>query len=200
MVNLLKTFGKGILYVIGLPFFIVALVIFGAIGLIAFVFQLIKSIFFFFTGQKFFPELPEDKELRLKMEQANNPYPNMNNEAEETLYQEEPVFEEEPLVRNEKVEPKYTTTPIEEACFKDETIEPSFEEPEVEIEETPIEDIEPEEPFDNPLDDIEEKTLQTSEPEEEPEEELETYVPNRSSYKEVEDDTNDNGVKIDYDL
>ena len=200
MVNLLKTFGKGILYVIGLPFFIVALVIFGAIGLIAFVFQLIKSIFFFFTGQKFFPELPEDKELRLKMEQANNPYPNMNKETEEALYQEEPVFEEEPLVRNEKVEPEYTTTPIEEACFKDETIAPSFEEEEVEIEETPVESIQPEETFDDPMDNIEEKTLQTSEPEEEPEEELETYVPNRSSYKEVEDDTNDNGVKIDYDL
>ena len=200
MVNLLKTFGKGILYVIGLPFFIVALVIFGAIGLIAFVFQLIKSIFFFFSGQKFFPELPEDKELRLKMEQANNPYPNMNKEAEEVLYQEEPVFEEEPLARNEKVEPEYTTTSIEEACFKDETIAPSFEEEEVETEETPVESIQPEETFDDPMDNIEEKTLQTSEPEEEPEEEFETYVPNRSSYKEVEDDTNDNGVKIDYDL
>lgn len=200
MVNLLKTFGKGILYVIGLPFFIVALVIFGAIGLIAFVFQLIKSIFFFFTGQKFFPELPEDKELRLKMEQVNNPYTNMNNEMEDNLYQEEPVFEESPLVKNDKVEPQPVASPIEEACFKDETIVPSFEESKEEMEDTLTENIEPEEPFKDPLDDIEEKTLETSEPKEEPEEELETYVPNRSSYKEVEDDTTDNGVKIDYDL
>ena len=29
MVNLLKTFAKGILYIIGLPFFIVALLLFG---------------------------------------------------------------------------------------------------------------------------------------------------------------------------
>ena len=199
MVNLLKTFGTGILCVIGFPFFIVALLIFGAIGLIAFVFQLIKSIFFFFTGQKFFPELPEDKELRLKMEQANNPYPNVNNEAEEILYQEEPVFEETPLVRNDRVEPQPTITPIEEACFKDESIAPSFEEPEVE--EDPIESVEPEEEsLEDTLNDALEKTLETSEPEEEIEEELETYVPNRSSYKEVEDDTTDDGVKIDYDL
>ena len=61
MVNLLKTFGRGILYVLGLPFFILALLIFAVIGLFAFLFQAIKSIIFFFTGQRFFPELPEDK-------------------------------------------------------------------------------------------------------------------------------------------
>ena len=195
MVNLLKTFGKGILYVIGLPFFIIALVIFGAIGLFAFVFQLIKSIFYFFTGQKFFPELPEDKELRLKMEMANNPYPNVNNQSNNPVFQEEPVFEEEPLARNESVAPQPVASPIEEACFKDESLTPVFEEPEVE------ENIEQqEESFDDPLVNIEEKTLETAEPKEEVEEELETYVPNRSSYKEVEEDANDNGVKIDYDL
>ena len=70
MIGLLKAFGKGILYVIGAPFFVVALVLFGAIGLLAFIFQIFKSIIFFFTGQKFFPELPEDKELRLKREAA----------------------------------------------------------------------------------------------------------------------------------
>ena len=64
MVELLKNFGKGILYVIGFPFFLVVLAIFAAFGLIAFVFQLLKSILFFFTGQKFFPDLPEDKQLK----------------------------------------------------------------------------------------------------------------------------------------
>ena len=78
MVNLLKTFGKGILYIIGFPFFIVALLIFGVIGVFLFIFHLFKSIIFFFTGQKFFPELPEDKELRLMREAEeakNNPQP-----------------------------------------------------------------------------------------------------------------------------
>ena len=70
MISLLKMFGKGILYVIGFPFFVAVLLLFGVIGIFLFLFQLIKSIFYFFTGRKFFPELPEDKELRLLKEKA----------------------------------------------------------------------------------------------------------------------------------
>ena len=83
MVDLLKAFGRGILYILCFPFFLVALAIFAVIGLLAFIFQLIKSIIYFFTGQKFFPELPEDKELRLmrEAEQArNNPQPQPTND------------------------------------------------------------------------------------------------------------------------
>ena len=69
MVDLLKAFGRGILYVLAFPFFIVVLAVFAVIGFIAFIFQLIKSVIFFFTGQKFFPELPEDKQLRLMKEE-----------------------------------------------------------------------------------------------------------------------------------
>ena len=86
MIGLLKMFGKGILYVIGFPFFVVALVLFGAVGVFLFIFQLIKSIFYFFTGRKFFPELPEDKELRLLKEKAAN-------KAEEDSEEESPVSE-----------------------------------------------------------------------------------------------------------
>ena len=78
MVDLLKAFGRGIIYILCFPFFLVALAIFAVIGFIAFIFQLIKSIIFFFTGQKFFPELPEDKELRLMKEAEEarrNPQP-----------------------------------------------------------------------------------------------------------------------------
>lgn len=71
MVELLKNFGKGILYVIGFPFFLVALIFFAALGLLAFIFQVVKSILFFFTGQKFFPDLPEDKMLKA-MKAAKN--------------------------------------------------------------------------------------------------------------------------------
>ena len=70
MIGLLKMFGKGILYVIGFPFFVAALLLFGVIGVFLFLFQLIKSIFCFFSGRKFFPELLEDKELRLMKERA----------------------------------------------------------------------------------------------------------------------------------
>ena len=68
MIKLLKTFGRGILYVIGFPFFVVTLLIFAVIGVFLFLYQIVKSIIDFFTGRKFFPELPEDCELRMKME------------------------------------------------------------------------------------------------------------------------------------
>ena len=135
MVSLLKTFGRGILYVLGLPFFILALLIFAVIGLFAFLFQAIKSIIFFFTGQRFFPELPEDKELRLLKEKQNAPM-----EAEKdivTPYHEIKDMEEPQedlmsnLTRESTPAPEVTPTPapatapaasVEEACFK-----PSFE-------------------------------------------------------------------------
>ena len=80
MIGLLKTFGKGFLYVLGLPFFLVALALFGVLGLCAFIFQLIKSVIFFFTGHKFFPELKEDKELRLLKEGSNHPQEDVNSQ------------------------------------------------------------------------------------------------------------------------
>ena len=89
MISLLKTFGKGILYVIGAPFFIVALALFGAIGFLAFIFQIIKSIIYFFTGQKFFPELAEDKKLRLMQEEAAQ-----EKEAAKTSDVFSPLYEE----------------------------------------------------------------------------------------------------------
>ena len=110
MVNLLKTFGKGILYIIGLPFFIVALVIFGVVGIFLFIFQLFKSIFYFFTGQKFFPELPEDKELRLRQEAA---FAGANNS--------QPI-DQEPV---EEKEGAYVPPMLHEASLVE---EPSFEE------------------------------------------------------------------------
>ena len=121
MVNLLKTFGKGILYIIGFPFFVVALLIFGVIGIFLFIFHLFKSIIYFFTGQKFFPELPEDKELRLKQEAAyaaahpeetiidQDPSVQENNETpmiEQVAFSEEPEFEK-PIYQEPKYRPLY---------------------------------------------------------------------------------------------
>ena len=129
MVDLLKAFGRGILYVILCPFFLVVLALFALIGLLAFIFQLFKSIIFFFTGQKFFPELPEDKELRLKREAeeaARNPQPQVQPQAQS---QNNLVFEEM-LDENDFVEETAPViTPIsrpapqsvEQACFQEES-------------------------------------------------------------------------------
>ena len=213
MVSLLKTFGKGVLYVVGLPFFILALVIFAIIGIFAFLYQIIISIFFFFTGRTFFPELPEDKELRLKKESANQ-----NNAFESSMseqLQEEPSivshYEEAPVKEEQPVEEKPMFSTVEEACFEETK------------EEMPIEDTQEEsDPFGSLLDPAseedeptleevklerkEETLVETAEPkldEDDLVEELETYVPRSSTYSANDDDDDDDtdiGVDIDYDF
>lgn len=206
MIGLLKAFGKGILYVIGAPFFVVALVLFGAIGLLAFIFQIFKSIIFFFTGQKFFPELPEDKELRLKREAAASREKPVQEERDDNIIS--PIFEEEipmPEIKEapifiEREETKSEPT-IEETVFEDaSSLEDFISDEEKEIPEETVEKEE-EEPI------IEEKhtVLETSEEPEEEEgfEELETYVPRSSTYSDANDDEDNNtdsGVDIKYDL
>lgn len=206
MVELLKAFGRGILYVICFPFFLVILALFAAVGLLAFIFQLFKSIFFFFTGQKFFPELPEDKELRLRREAEeakNNPVPNKEPEINNILFEEPrnetpvaaPVEENKPTPKN-----------VEEACFQD-----FFkEEPKTEVREEPVIEQAPvEETYEEPVMDTlmsEENNdtalddfLSTVEEEAEQEEQLETYRP-RGSEDSFQDEDNDSqmGVDINY--
>ena len=215
MASLLKTFGKGILYVLGLPFFILALLIFGVLGIFAFLFQFFKSIIFFFTGQKFFPELPEDKELRL-LKAGASPSIEPEPQREQDIimpYQEEaepePVFEPAP----EEPEPEPVATTIEDACFKPSfEVEPEEQEPEEVIEEEIHEeglndllDDEPEEdPFETniPMGDEEHTILETAEKKESEEElveELETYVPRSSNYADdFDDEDTDTGVDIKY--
>ena len=197
MISLLKTFGKGLLYVIGAPFFVVALILFGAIGLMAFIFQIFKSIIFFFTGQKFFPELPEDKELRLQKEEA---FKQTNPVVEDTtpnivtpIFEEEvPAVEKEPApiaVERSKPEPTIEETVFEDTSSLEDLTNDEEEVPESSIKEEPIEE--------------KHAVLETNdEPEEEEYEELETYVPRSSNYSAADDEENDtdSGVDINYDL
>ena len=180
MVNLLKTFGKGVLYIIGFPFFIVALLIFGVIGIFLFIFQLFKSIIYFFTGQKFFPELPEDKELRLKQEAAYaaaNPEPFVEEEPigqaplfqevnpapspmiEEVAFHEEPAYEK-PIYQEPKYRPLYEeplyNEPKHEEPAQEEPVQPEPSQPEPELEE--VESLE-EESFEQPQEEEKEDIL-----------------------------------------
>ena len=130
MVDLLKAFGRGIIYVLCFPFFVVALAIFAVIGLFAFLFQLIKSIIFFFTGQKFFPELPEDKELRLMQEAEEakrNPQPQTQTQQPVNTPVQGGLLFEETYDENDFLEepapetaPQPQPTTIEEAVFLEE--------------------------------------------------------------------------------
>ena len=223
MVNLLKTFGKGILYIIGFPFFIVALLIFGVIGIFLFIFHLFKSIIFFFTGQKFFPELPEDKELRLKQEAAyaaahpeeniidQNPSIQENSDPvpppmiEQVAFSEEPEYEkpiyQEPKYRPLYEEPEYNEPKVEETAPVQEP--ETNEEPEVEEEVASLEEanFEQEEKEEDTLSELTrdepEQSIDTSSEEKEEsdeEEELEEYVPKGSSYlDDIEDDDANTG-------
>ena len=227
MVNLLKTFGKGILYIIGFPFFVVALLIFGVIGIFLFIFHLFKSIIYFFTGQKFFPELPEDKELRLKQEAAyaaahpeetiidQDPSVQENNETpmiEQVAFSEEPEFEkpiyQEPKYRPLYEEPTYNEPKVEETVPEQEpeiNLEPEVEEEAASLEEAAFEQEEKEEDVlsqltrDEPEQSIDTSIGQPEEPEDEP---LEEYVPKGSTYLDdiEEDDASTGGVDIDYDV
>ena len=222
MVDLLKAFGRGILYILCFPFFLVALAIFAVIGLLAFIFQLIKSIFYFFTGQKFFPELPEDKELRLMREAEeakNNPQPQpqaqpqVNNQPYQggLLYEEtynENDFVEEPTT--ETPLPKQQAT-IEEVVFEKEPnkdvspIQMPIEEkpmpamPEVNRPEPePSKELLHEEDGDS-LGDFLDPFEENNQP---VEEELEVYRPKGTTddtYSIDEDDDTDSGVNIKFD-
>lgn len=207
MIGLLKAFGKGLLYVVGLPFFLLALVLFAVIGLLLFIYQIIRSIIYFFTGQKFFPELPEDKELRLRKEAANSANEIIDQPVEEHHDIIMPLIEEKPIVSKPE-ENSFET--VEEACFKDTSIETdsSSEEPEQEDdilsslsrEEAVIEETIEE---DNSFEEMEEEILKTAEEEEATieQEELEEYVPKSSSItSDIDEEDTNNGVNIDYDL
>ena len=218
MVDLLKAFGRGILYVILCPFFLVVLALFAVIGLLAFIFQLFKSIIFFFTGQKFFPELPEDKELRLRQEAAyaaahpeetiidQDPSLQENNDPvpppmiEQVAFSEEPEYEkpiyQEPKYRPLYEEPTYNEPKVEEPVQEQQpepSIEPEVQEEAAELEEASFEQPEEEEDILSQLTrDEPEQSIDTSlggKPEEPEDEELEQYVPKGSTYlDDIEED------------
>ena len=64
MGNFFKSFGKGVLYLLVLPFLLVILAIYAVIGLFVFLFEGIKAIFLFFSGRSLFDDLPEDKKAK----------------------------------------------------------------------------------------------------------------------------------------
>ena len=205
MVDLLKAFGRGILYVILCPFFLVVLALFAVIGLLAFIFQLFKSIFYFFTGQKFFPELPEDKELRLQKEAeeaARNPQPAP---APQQAPQSSPIFEEIHEERRVEATPIVSPVPqsVEEACFQDEVKEEPTPAPIPEPEPEPQHLVSDEEADDAPLSDFLDP-FDDKQPKmrDEDNEILEVYRPKgNNDYTDADDydDDTDNGVNIKFD-
>ena len=174
MMSVLKNVGKGILYIIGLPFFLLILVGVGVCGIFVLIFMFFKSIILFFTGRSLDDELPEDRKARHIKDGTN---------SVQTVQPEEPVVN-----TNVRVEPE-TPKPssIEEAVFG------------TQIEQEPIKDEPVQE--ERSSDEIFESILGTSEPKEEgnnyrsvdiksnesEEEPIREYIPHKSTQRIVED-------------
>lgn len=205
MVELLKAFGRGILYVILFPFFVLGLVLFAVIGLFAFVFHLLKCVIYFFTGQKFFPELPEDRELRLKREAAEAAANPVRPDPEPT-YQPNPEPQPKAVVKEQYVANDFVEETKEEIEMTQPSIEAAVFQQEPEEEETPIETLGEDSLFGFLDEEKEEKKEPTPEVvetkvEEPEEEELEEYRPKGSSFisQDDDDDNDDNGLHIGFD-
>ena len=177
---LLKNVGKGILYIIGLPFFLIVLAGASLLGVFLLVFMFFKSIILFFTGRSLDDDLPED----IKVKEIKGVY---NHSSDESISEE--VVEDIPSNSNDSS--TTTTTSIEEAVFghpiygapsQDEIVE----EP---VEETPIvQDPQvPEEP--NPLNGASNNVIDS---------EIGQYVPRNggSRFIDDEEEDDDSGVTI----
>ena len=208
MIDLLKAFGRGVLYVVLLPFFLLALVLFAVIGLGDFVFQIIRSIIYFFTGQKFFPELPEDRELRLRRENAQAKammveQPVNNNDA----FKDSPIFHDyqQPRVPQQE-QPAVAPNQEEKPLFEDvapqqsQRVEPKEDLSNL-LNDNPKTEPAPQPMFNNPNNQEDDLITPSFRQEPKQEEVLEQYRPKEASFSgqiDVDDDSN-NGVDIGFD-
>lgn len=72
MASDLKSFAKGLLYVLFFPFGLIAIALYAVFGVFVFLFQFGKWVFLFFTGRNLYSDLPEDIEAK-KIIEANKP-------------------------------------------------------------------------------------------------------------------------------
>ena len=205
MVNFLKNFGKGILYILVLPFLVVALAIYAVVGIFVFIFLAIKGLFLFFTGRSLYDDLPEDKEAKKRLGITHEE--EKREDPQQGATYQESTFEEEPIGADPFYVPEYLkeTKSDSESEAEEEVIEheddiPSFmEEPPVEeTAETPIEHEpesiekpvleEPQESIVEPEEDVisSEKTMQN------------TAILDISEVEDDDDDSNGNGIDIDF--
>ncbi len=70
--GLLKAFGRGLLYLIFLPFIIVVVVFMAVAMIFVFLYQGIKNIILFFTGETIFKDTEEDKQAKAIIDMNKN--------------------------------------------------------------------------------------------------------------------------------
>lgn len=204
MVSFFKNFGKGVLYVLVLPFLLVGMAIYAVVALFVFIFLAIKGLVLFFTGRSLYEDLPEDIEAKKRLAPAGttNEQTQITNEdissalnigeKEETQPTSSDPFYVPEYLKSETgqaEEPVQEETPISEP-------EPAIEpDPEPVIEETPKQ----EENIIRPSYEEEPDTF-----EDEPEDEIVLEkTEQKSNILEIKDDEDDDeessGINIDFD-
>ena len=124
MLNLIKKFAQGILYVLTFPVFLVLLAIFAVYGLLIMFIEGIRFIYNFFTGRNIHGELEEDVAAR-KIIEANNPNKVQDEEKEPEIKEDEPTPLEQFRVIEEPEEIVEHELPpvVEEKAIKEEPLE-----------------------------------------------------------------------------
>ena len=184
MINFFKNFGKGILYVLVLPFLLVGMAIYGVIALFVFIFLCIKGLVLFFTGRSLYEDLPEDIEAKKRLAAfANpNPQPQGENSSGTTIINTTPIIDG----NNQSSDPFYVPEYLKDEGTVEEVEEP-IEEEETLINEQPTEQIVEEQ---KKIEATEEDVI------------LVEKTPQNTTIYEVDDnddDDDDSGVNIDFD-
>ena len=142
MMSVLKNVGKGILYIIGLPFFLLILVLTGVAGIFVLVYMFFKSIILFFTGRSLYEDLPEDKEAKRRLG-ILPPEPVSEPQAQTEIKVEKQPSVSQPLEPEDEVDsndPFYVPEYLKSQEQKQEV----EEQKEIKVEQKPAEEIRPE--------------------------------------------------------
>lgn len=186
MINFFKNFGKGILYVLVLPFLLVGMAIYGVIALFVFLFLCIKGLILFFTGRSLYEDLPEDIEAKKRLAAfANpNPQPQSVNNSGTTIINATPIIDNGEQSSDPFYVPEYLK---DEGAIEEEKEEPVLDEIETPKEEVVIEEpVQEEKKLNEPVDDV--ITIEKS--------------PQNTTIYEIsgdDEDDDDTGVNIDFD-
>lgn len=183
MISFFKNFGKGILYVLVLPFLLAGMALYGVIAFFVFLFLSVKALVLFFSGRSLYEDLPEDIEAKKRLAAINNPnpQPTAQGNGEAVVVNTTPI-----ITSTESADPFYVPE-----YLKDEgEIE--------EVEQTPV----IEETFEEEPATIEERKVYSEPVVEEQEDAIVIEnTPQNSTILEVnddEDDEGDSGVNIDF--
>ena len=144
MVSFFKNFGKGVLYVLVLPFLLVGLAVYGVVAFFIFIFLAIKGLVLFFTGRSLYEDLPEDIEAKKRLAGTPTSEPvkvtneDISSALNNNVQEEKTVNTTDPFYVPEYLKPEQET--VEEVQPEIEPETTITEEPNPVVEETPVEE------------------------------------------------------------